>query len=116
VCTKWKTGSLSLDQVHPQWKIDTGELNDSNTHMLADPDDKTKDLLDDFYREYEYLKWSLEKKKKLCQNKIKELVNQYDLFFEPAIPSNEHCFIILKNKKNQGVLQDWIFHSLKLLK
>jgi hypothetical protein len=63
VCTKWKTGSLSLDQVHPQWKIDTRELNDSNTHMLADPDDKTKDLLDDFYKEYhEYLKWSLEKK------------------------------------------------------
>jgi hypothetical protein len=46
--------------VHPQWRIDIRDSNDFNTHMLADPDEQMKYLLDDFYKEY--LKWSLKKR------------------------------------------------------
>jgi hypothetical protein len=38
--------------VHPQGRIDTRELKDLNTHLLAYPDEQMKKLLDNFYKEY----------------------------------------------------------------
>ncbi|KAJ3705596.1 hypothetical protein LUZ61_009301 [Rhynchospora tenuis] len=92
----WRTGSLSLDQVHPHWRIDTRELNNPDSNLGADHDDQIENIIDNFRREYH--KWPLDKKKR-AEEIIQQITIQPDVLFEPTITSRENRFQVAKKRK-----------------
>ena len=73
--------ALSLDLVHPHWRIDTLSLNPGDDSH-NDIDDQFAKLLSELQSKYQV--WPLSKKE-LCTAMITKFLNQSDIFFEPVI-------------------------------
>ena len=71
---------LSLDLVHPHWRIDTLTLNPEDTSHNDGPDTFLK-LLDELYAKYQV--WPLNKKE-TATSTITKLINQSETLFEPV--------------------------------
>ena len=73
--------TLSLDLVHPHWRIDTLSLNPED-HSPNDKDKEFANLLSELQCKYQV--WPLSKKE-LATKMIANLLNQSDTLFEPVI-------------------------------
>ncbi|KAJ9549306.1 hypothetical protein OSB04_021849 [Centaurea solstitialis] len=92
----WQGTSLSLDLIHPHWRIDTLSLK-----LQEDLHDEGTDRLDELLNELRstYQTWPLTKKKHVV-SVISNLVNESDILFEPVIrqPKGRP-----KSKKKRGI-------------
>lgn len=77
----WKGMSLSLELIHPQWRIDMFSLNSEDNSQNDGANIFTK-LLDELNSKYKV--WPLNKKE-FATTMITQLLSESDTFFEPLI-------------------------------
>ena len=89
--------TLSLDLVHPQWRIGALSLNPENV-LPNDDANKFSKLLNELCLKYQ--EWPLSKKE-FATSMITKLVNETNIFFEPVIrkPKGRPP----KSKKKRGI-------------
>ncbi|GJZ04834.1 hypothetical protein Tco_0538109, partial [Tanacetum coccineum] len=93
----WNQMALSLELIHPHWRIDTLSLNREDC-LENDGDTKFDKLLEELNSKYQA--WPLNKKE-YATSVINKLVNESDTLFEPVIqrPRGRPR----KSKKNKGI-------------
>ncbi|GJR45584.1 hypothetical protein Tco_1313687 [Tanacetum coccineum] len=89
--------TLSLDLIHPQWRIGSLSLNPEDD-LPNDDANKFSKLLNELCLKYQ--EWPLSQKE-FATSMITKLVNQNDIFFEPVIqrPRGRPP----KSKKKRGI-------------
>ncbi|GKA33740.1 hypothetical protein Tco_0720169 [Tanacetum coccineum] len=89
--------ALSLELIHPHWRIDTLSLNREDG-LQNDGDNRIVKLLEELNSKYQ--SWPLNKKEHAI-SMINQLVNESDILFEPVIqrPRGRPR----KSKKNKGI-------------
>ncbi|GKA61621.1 PKS-NRPS hybrid synthetase [Tanacetum coccineum] len=79
--SSWQGMTLSMDLVHPHWRIDTLSLNPEDPSP-NDKDNQFANLLSELQCKYEV--WPLSKKE-LATSMITNLLNESDTLFEPTV-------------------------------
>jgi hypothetical protein len=81
---KWKNGTLPLDLIHSQWRIEGKVLSSpvlsASTALYNDSDDTFHIMLEELRTKYQ--EWPTFKKE-VAREKISELLNQSDVLSEP---------------------------------
>ncbi|GJW58922.1 hypothetical protein Tco_0105653 [Tanacetum coccineum] len=93
----WNEVALSLDLIHPHWRIDTMSMNHEDD-LQNDGDNRFVKLLEELNSKYQV--WHLNKKEHAI-SMINQLVNESDILFEPITqrPKGRPQ----KSKKNKGI-------------